>query len=75
MTFVMRMPVWKLFAERCWAKFRICLIPTEVSGRNSTQMVPISALGGFGLLAVGGLAYFFIIASLGLAEKVMSFRL
>ena len=75
LTFVTRIPVWNMFWERYWAKLRICLIPTLESGRNSTQIVPMSGGAPSGLAAVGGFAYRFSIVSLGRAENFMCERL
>ena len=70
----MRMPVWKLWEEMCCAKVRICFMPMEVSGLNSTQIVPIEG-GGLGFEAVGGVEYFSSMAAVGRAEKVIFLRL
>lgn len=49
----------------------MALIPMDTSDtmRNSTQIVPISEVVGFGFSGVGAGAYLAIIASLGVAEK------
>jgi hypothetical protein len=75
LTFVTRIPVWKLLPDKCCAKFLICLIPTEESGKNSIQIVPISGGGGFGFSGVAGVEYLISIASLGRAEKFILLRL
>lgn len=72
---VMRMPVWKLCEDICWAKVRICLMPMLVSALNSTQMVPMLGGGGVGAEAVGGWEYFSSMAAVGRAEKVIFLRL
>jgi len=51
------------------------LIPTLESGRNSTQIMPMSGLAGLGSAAVGGLEYLTIMASEGRAENFIFLRL
>jgi hypothetical protein len=63
--------------ERSWgnANTRDEDTSVKVASRNSTQIVPISGEAGLGSLAVTGLEYLFIMASLGRAEKLIPLRL
>ena len=71
---VTRMPVWNLCWLTCWAKARICFMPMLGSEANSIQMVPIWG-SGLGSAFVGMAVYFASMASVGLKEVFIFFRL
>ena len=71
---VTRIPVWNLCWLTCWAKARICFMPMLGSEANSIQMVPIWG-SGVGSAFVGIAVYFASMASVGLKEVFIFFRL